>query len=92
MTLFREPTDLFGQAKIFVRPKANALKIQIIESEIVNAESNNILIYLIKVNREEDIKEVIDFIQNDKSGLRLKPDWDYPDSKRNQSFELWLNE
>ena len=71
---------------------ANALKIQHIESEIVNAESNNISLYLIKVNQEEDIKEVIDFIQNDISGLRLKPDWDYPEGERNQSFEQWLNE
>jgi len=70
----------------------NALKIQNIESEIVNAESNNISIYLIKVNREEDIKEGFDFIQNDKSGLRLKPDWDYPEGERNQSFEQWINE
>jgi hypothetical protein len=44
------------------------------------------------VNQKEDIKEVIEFIKNDKIGLRLKPDWDYPDSERNQSFELWLNE
>jgi hypothetical protein len=70
----------------------NALKIQHIESEIINAESNNKSIYLIKVNREEDIKEVIDFIQNEKSGLRLKPDWDYPEGEGNQSFEQWINE
>lgn len=70
----------------------NALKIQHIESEIINAESNNISIYLIKVNREEDINEGYDFIQNDKSGLRLKSDWDYPEGGRNQSFEQWINE
>ena len=71
---------------------ANALKIQNIESEIINAESNNISIYLIKVAREEDVKEVIDFIQNDASGLRLKPDWNYPSGEPNQSFEQWINE
>lgn len=70
----------------------NALKIQHIESEIINAESNNISLYLIKVNRKEDINEVIDFIQNDKSGLRLKSDWDYPEGALNQSFEQWINE
>jgi hypothetical protein len=70
----------------------NALKIQHIESEIINTESNNISIYLIKVNREEDINEGFDFIQNDKSGLRLKPDWNYPEGERNQSFEQWINE
>ncbi|HSO85029.1 MAG TPA: hypothetical protein VLQ91_00655 [Draconibacterium sp.] len=70
----------------------NALKIQHIESEIINTESNNISIYLIKVNREDDINEGFDFIQNDKSGLRLKPDWNYPDGEPNQSFEQWINE
>jgi hypothetical protein len=81
-------TKDFCQAEII----NNALKVQHIESEIINAESNNILIYLIKVNREEDIKKGFDFIQNDKSGLRLKPDWDYPEGERNQSFEQWINE
>jgi hypothetical protein len=81
-------TKDLSQAEII----ANALKIQHIESEIINAESNNISIFLIKVNQDEDIKEVIDFIQNDKSGLRLKPDWDYPEGERNQSFEQWINE
>lgn len=76
------------QAEIIV----NALKIQHIESEIINTESNSISMYLIKVNRKEDVNEVIDFIQNDKSGLRLKSDWDYPEGERNDSFEQWLNE
>lgn len=71
---------------------SNALKIQHVETEIISTESNKIPIFLIKVNREEDINEVIDFIQNDKSGLRLKPDWDYPEGERNQSFEQWINE
>jgi hypothetical protein len=81
-------TKDLSQAEII----ANALKIQHIESEIINAESNNISIFLIKVNQDEDIKEGFDFIQNDKSGLRLKPDWDYPEGERNQSFEQWINE
>ena len=70
----------------------NALKIQHIESEIISTESNKIPIFLIKVNREKDINEVIEFIQNDKSGLRLKPDWNYPEGERNQSFEQWIND
>jgi len=81
-------TKDFCQAEIIT----NALKIQHIESEIINAESNNISIFLIKVSQDEDIKEGFDFIQNDKSGLRLKPDWDYPEGERNQSFEQWINE
>jgi len=76
------------QAEIII----NALKVQKIEVEIVHVELEKNALYLIKVNREEDIKEVIDFIQNDSSGLRLKPDWNYPDGERNQSFEQWINE
>jgi len=70
----------------------NALKVQHIEAEIVNAENHNGGLHFIKVFREEDIKTAIDFIQNDTSGLRLKPDWNYPDGERNQSFEQWINE
>ena len=70
----------------------NALKVQQIEAEIVNAKNDNGGLYFIKVFREEDIKSVIDFIQNDASGLRLKPDWFYPDGERNKSFEQWINE
>ena len=71
---------------------SSSLKIQNIESEIIQTEYEKVPVYLIKVNREEDVKIAIDFIQNDKSGLRLKPDWYYPDGERNQSFEQWLNE
>jgi hypothetical protein len=68
---------LCGLQKIFARPK-------------VELEKNDL--YLIKVLRQEDLKEVIDFIQNDAGGLRLKPDWNYPEGERNQSFEQWINE
>jgi hypothetical protein len=70
----------------------NALKAQKIEVEIVKVELEKNDLYLIKVNREEDVKEVIDFIQNDFGGLRLKPDWNYPEGERNQSFEQWIND
>jgi hypothetical protein len=70
----------------------NSLNVQKIESEIVFVELDKKSIYLIKVTRQEDVNEVIDFIQNDKSGLRLKSDWDYPEGERNQSFEQWLND
>lgn len=76
------------QAEIII----NALKVQQIESEIVNTKNENGGLYFIKVFREEDIKSVIDFIKNDASGLRLKPDWSYPDGERNKSFEQWINE
>jgi len=68
----------------------NAIKIQSIEFEIVKVELENIFLYLIQVTHKKDIKEVIDFIQNDKSGLQLKPDWFYPDGEQNRSFEKWI--
>ncbi len=71
---------------------SNALKVQKIDVEIVNVELSKNSFYLIKVVHEEDIKSVIDFIHNDTGGLRLKPDWNYPENGRNQSFEHWLNE
>lgn len=70
----------------------NALNVQKFNAEIVKGKLEKNALYLIKVNREEDIKEVIDFIQNDVGGLRLKPDWNYPEGERNQSFEQWVNE
>ena len=70
----------------------NALNVQKFNAEIVKGKLEKKALYLIKVNREEDIKEVIDFIQNDAGGLRLKPDWNYPEGERNQSFEQWVNE
>lgn len=81
-------TKEFCQAEII----CNALNVQKFEVEIVKVELEKSALYLIKVNREEDIKKVIDFIQNDAGGLRLKPDWNYPEGERNQSFEQWINE
>jgi len=81
-------TKDFCQAEII----CNALKVQKIDVEIVKVELEKSALYLIKVNRKEDIKKVIDFIQNDAGGLRLKPDWNYPEGERNQSFEQWINE
>lgn len=69
---------------------ANALKVQNIELEIVNVELEKCVLYLIRVLHEEDVKEVIDFIQTDKGGLRLKPDWIYPEGEQNESFEKWI--
>jgi hypothetical protein len=47
--------------------------------------------FLINITNGSDINEAIDFIWRNDSGLRLKPDWTYPDKESNKSFELWLN-
>jgi len=79
-------TKDFQQAEII----GNALKVQCIELGIVKVELEEDSFYLLQVTHKKDIKEVIDFIYNDKSGLRLKPDWTYPDSEPNESFEQWI--
>ncbi len=71
---------------------SNALRVQNIELEIVKIEHENKAMYLIKVTKEEDIMNVIDFIQNEKSGLNLRPDWTYPEGERNESFDKWINQ
>lgn len=71
---------------------ANALRVQSIELEIVKTEHDNKVIYLIKIARDEDIMNAIDFIQNENSGLRLKPDWTYRDGEPNESFNKWINQ
>ena len=79
-------TKNFQQAEII----CNAVKVQNIELEIVKVELGNDSFYLLQVINQKDIKEVIDFIYNEKGGLRLKPDWIYPEGERNKSFENWI--
>jgi hypothetical protein len=79
-------TKDFQQAQII----GNALKVQSFEVEIVKVELEVDSFYLLQVTHKKDIKEVIDFIYNDKGGLRLKLDWIYPEGEPNKSFEKWL--
>ena len=47
--------------------------------------------FLIAITNEKDTKVAIDFIWEGHNGLRLKPDWSYPQGETNKSFEQWLN-
>ncbi|HSH20555.1 MAG TPA: hypothetical protein VLA03_08880 [Draconibacterium sp.] len=69
----------------------NAIKVQNIELEIIKVKHENTDLYLIRVLNINDVKTVVNFLQNDKSGLRLKPDWTYPDGETNHSFEQWID-
>jgi len=69
----------------------NALLAQNIASSIGNIELEDSTLLLTKVNNKEDTGEAIDFIWRKETGLRLKPDWSYPDGESNRSFEKWLN-
>jgi hypothetical protein len=70
----------------------NALFVQKIDSEIIEVDLEHQPLFLIKIQSEKDIKEVIEFISQSESGLRLKPDWSYPSGEPNRSFNEWLSE
>jgi hypothetical protein len=69
----------------------DTLLAQQIGSEIKKIELGSKNILLIKISNLKDVKEAIDFIWRNDSGLRLSPDWNYPDDETNKSFEQWLN-
>ena len=69
----------------------NALLAQNINCEIKKIEMESIDMFLIAITNEKDTKVAIDFIWEGNNGLRLKPDWSYPQGETNKSFEQWLN-
>ena len=69
----------------------SALVAQQINSEIKNIHLNENVLYALKISNSSDIDNAIDFIWRHKSGLRLKPDWSYPNNEINNSFEQWLS-
>ncbi len=71
----------------------NALLALQINTEIIKKiHSTNSEVYLMKAANENEIEEAVDFIWKSDSGLRLKPDWSYPEGEPNESFEQWLSE
>ena len=69
----------------------NTLLAQNINCEIKKIKMESIYMFLIAITNERDTKLAIDFIWEDNNGLRLKPDWSYPQGETNRSFEQWLN-
>lgn len=69
----------------------SALIAQQIGAEINEIELGSKKILLIKISNDKDKDEAIDFVWRSKNGLRLKPDWSYPQGEPNKSFEQWLN-
>lgn len=45
---------------------------------------------LLRIDNAKDSSEAIDFIWRKEGGLRLKPDWTYPEGEPNKSFDKWL--
>lgn len=70
----------------------NALFAQNIASTIGKIELEGSTLLLTKIDNNDDTHEAIDFIWRKKGGLRLRPDWAYPDGEPNKSFEKWLND
>ena len=81
-------TYSFRQAEII----SNALISLHINCEIKKKNSAGNEIYLIKATDQTVIDEAIDFIWKSKSGLQLKPDWNFPKGESNNSFQKWLSE
>ncbi|MDP2238364.1 MAG: hypothetical protein Q8J88_18195 [Bacteroidales bacterium] len=69
----------------------NALLAQNIASAIGKVELENNVLLLIKIQNIIDISDAMDFIWRKEKGLKLKPDWTYPDGEANKSFEQWVN-
>jgi len=69
----------------------NALLAQQISSEVKTIVFEEIKLFLVNIPNEKDINDAIDFIWRDDTGLRLKPDWNYPEGETNKSFEQWLS-
>lgn len=69
----------------------NTLLAQHISSEIKIIRAGNRNIMLLKINNETDVNEAREFIWSGNRGLRLKPDWYYPEGELNKSFEQWLS-
>ncbi len=69
----------------------NTLLAQNINSETVHLNFGGRQLILIKITNQSDMKDASDFIWKNDNGLRLKPDWSYPDGEKNKSFEQWLS-
>jgi hypothetical protein len=69
----------------------SALLAQHLSSQVKNIGFGNEDMFLINITSDSDVNDAIDFIWRSDSGLRLKPDWTYPDNEANKSFEVWLN-
>ncbi len=70
----------------------STLLAQHINSEITSIQLPDNKLFIIRITNENDINDAIDFIWQGQSGLRLKPDWVYPEGEKNKSFEQWLGE
>ena len=69
----------------------STLSAQQVSAEVKTVDFSTIKIFLLKIINESDIGEAINFVWKSDTGLRLKPDWSYPEGELNMSFEQWLS-
>jgi len=69
----------------------NALLVQNISSEARELELDEWLLHVLSVPNAKHVQKAIDFIWQDATGMRLKPDWCYPADATNESFRKWIN-
>ena len=69
----------------------NALLAQNVNTELKVKTLGKLKIFLLQINNHKDLNDAVDFIWKSNKGLRLKPDWSYPQGESNKSFEQWLS-
>ena len=69
-----------------------ALLAQSIGCEVREQSFPGARLYLLRIPEAHDAPAAIDFIWREDSGMRLKPDWDYPAGAENKSFRKWIEE
>jgi hypothetical protein len=69
----------------------NALLAQNIGTVIRKIEFDDNILLLLKTDNDSDTGEAMDYIWRKEGGLRLKPDWIYPEGEPNKSYEKWVN-
>lgn len=67
-----------------------ALQAQRIVCEVRQESLEGECLYLLHVPVQEEVEPAMDFIWRDPAGLRLRPDWSYPDGAENESFKRWV--
>jgi hypothetical protein len=69
----------------------DTLFIQMIPSYIEEIGLDDFQLFQIVVQDRSQVSQAMDFIWRSNDGLRLQPDWVYPDGEANDSFEKWMN-
>jgi hypothetical protein len=70
----------------------DALLAQDIACEVLQKVQANRQMYLLRVPESRKVESAMDFVWRDDAGMRLLPDWRYPDGVENESFLKWIQD